>query len=195
MKNIVFDLGRVVFSRDPRKCTPEFIEFFSFVRDTPMPHFWNEYDRGALSFDDVVSELMAYRGASRRKTVEMIHEAISRQEAVGPTERLIADLKSAGYSLYVLSNMSREFIEFLRRIPVYANFDGEVVSCEELAVKPEPRIYEILLSRYGLDPSQSMFIDDRRENVDAAAAFGIEPFLFDAGDPESSCRRLRGMLL
>ena len=85
-----------------------------------------------------------------------------------PTERLVGDLKAAGYRLYVLSNMSREFIDFLRRFPVYGLFDGEVVSCEEHTVKPEPRIYEILLERYGLTPSETLFIDDREMNIEAA---------------------------
>ena len=69
-----------------------------------------------------------------------MEQAIALQEAIEPTERLIADLKAAGYRLYVLSNMSREFIDFLRTKPVYRHFDGEVVSCEEHVVKPEPRI-------------------------------------------------------
>ena len=72
-------------------------------------------------------------------------------------------------------------------------FDGEVVSCEEHTVKPEPRIYEILLERYGLTPSETLFIDDRRSNLEAAAAFGIATFHFR--EPESSCTQLREMLL
>ena len=83
---------------------------------------------------------------------------------------MIRDLKRAGYRLYVLSNMSREFIDFLRRTEIYGCFDGEVVSCEEGVVKPEPRIYEILLDRFGLDPAETLFIDDRRSNLEAAAA-------------------------
>ena len=47
-KNIVFDLGGVVFSRDARKFEPEFIEFFSYVYLPKMPSFWEEYDRGAV---------------------------------------------------------------------------------------------------------------------------------------------------
>jgi len=95
----------------------------------------------------------------------------------------------------VLSNMSREFIDFLRRFPVYGLFDGEVVSCEEHTVKPEPRIYEILLERYGLTPSETLFIDDREANIEAAAALGIHGFLFDHRDPASACEALRSRLL
>ena len=91
--------------------------------------------------------------------------------------------------------MSREFIDFLRRFPVYGLFDGEVVSCEERTVKPEPRIYEILLERYGLTPSETLFIDDREMNIEAAAALGIRGFLFDHRDPDAACDALRERLL
>lgn len=195
MKNIVFDLGGVVFARDKNKCTQEFIDFFSFIRTDPMPSFWVEYDRGTLSLDEVVDILSREKGCSRAHCAEFVRLAIDKQEAVRPTERLIGDLREAGYGLYVLSNMSREFIDFLRRVPVYRHFDGEVVSCEERTVKPEPRIYEILLSRYGLDPSQTLFIDDRAENIAAAERAGIRGFHFDAHDPEASCAALRRMLL
>ena len=114
MKNIVFDLGRVVFAQDPRKSSDEFKQFFSYVQQTPMPQFWVDYDLGVSTLDDVVRELSAYRGVEESYTRELILLAISRQETIAPTAALIRDLKSAGYRLYVLSNMSREFIDFLR---------------------------------------------------------------------------------
>ena len=49
MKNIVFDLGGVLFARDKSKCSPEIVEFFGFLRAPQMPRFWEEYDRGASS--------------------------------------------------------------------------------------------------------------------------------------------------
>ena len=121
--------------------------------------------------------------------------AVDLQEPVKPTERLVGDLKAAGYRLYVLSNMSREFIDFLRRFPVYGLFDGEVVSCEEGVVKPEPEIYRRLLGRYGLDPAQTLFIDDRPANIAAAAALGIRGQLFDHSAPAATCDLLRRRLL
>ena len=73
--------------------------------------------------------------------------------------------------------------------------NGEVVSCEEHTVKPEPRIYEILLERYGLTPSETLFIDDREMNIEAAAALGIHGFVFDHRDPDAACDALRRRLL
>ncbi len=195
MKNIVFDLGGVVFARDPQKCTTDFINFFSFIRSEQMPLFWEEYDRGTATIDQTVEALVRITGRDAELCRDYIGQAISRQEAIPATERLISELKAAGYRLYVLSNMSREFIDFLRTIPVYSNFDGEVVSCEELTVKPEPHIYEILLDRFGLEPSETLFIDDRAANLTAAAAFGISTYLFLHHDAEGSCRKLRKQLL
>ncbi len=195
MKNIVFDLGGVVFARDPRKCSEEFKEFFSFVRFPQMPAFWEEYDRGTLTFDEVAELLCREKRVDLGTCVAYMHEAIDRQEEIVPTRLLIDDLKRAGYRLYVLSNMSKEFIAFLRRLPVYARFDGEVVSCEERTVKPEPAIYRILLDRYGLEPKDTLFIDDRAANVEAAQRFGIGGFLFDHRDPAASCGQLRKKLL
>lgn len=195
MKNIVFDLGGVVFMRDMHKCSQEFIDFFSFVRGEVMPHFWNEYDRGTLTKEQTIDHLMARSGFDREKCTALVDEAIAKQEAVLPTERLIEELKAAGYRLFVLSNMSREFIEFLRHIPVYRHFDGEVVSCEEGVCKPEPEIYRLLLKRYALNPAETLFIDDRRENIEAAERDGIVGFHFDRHHLEATCDQLRTMLL
>lgn len=195
MKNVVFDLGRVVFAQDPAKSTAEFKQFFSYVSLTPMPQFWTDYDMGVLSFDQVAEELAAYRGVEPKFAREMISIAIGKQETIRPTEKLIDELKAAGYKLYVLSNMSREFIDFLRKQKVYKNFDGDVVSCEVGIVKPMPEIYDLLIERFDLDPAETIFIDDRKENVDAAAAKGIATFHFDRNDYEGSCERLREILL
>ena len=195
MKNIVFDLGRVVFAQDPTKSSDHFKQFFSYVSLTPMPKFWTDYDLGVSTFDDVAAQLAEYRGVEVEYAASMIREAISRQETIRPTAALIADLKAAGYKLYVLSNMSREFIDFLREQPVYRHFDGEVISCEEGMVKPQPEIYDLLLERFALVPEETLFIDDRKENVEAAQRKGIRTVHFDKTDYEASCRRLREMLL
>ena len=195
MKNIVFDLGRVVFAQDPTKSTEHYKQFFSYVSQSPMPQFWVNYDLGVSSLDTVAEELAEYRGVEAAYARDMISQAVGRQETIAPTEALIHDLKAAGYKLYVLSNMSREFIDFLREQPVYRHFDGEVVSCEEGVVKPMPQIYDILLDRFALVPSQTLFIDDRKENVEAAEAKGINAFHFDRNDYEGSCVKLREMLL
>ena len=195
IKNVVFDLGGVVFARDPRKFEPEFIKFFSYILLPEMPRFWEEYDRGVVSYEQVVTDLAEYNHCDRELAEKNLQRSIITQEEIPSTKALIADLKSAGYKLYVLSNMSLEFIKFLREKEVYKYFDGEVVSCEEHIVKPDTRIYKTLIDRYSLVESETLFIDDRKSNIKAAREAGWEGFDFDAYHPEDSCSQLREMLL
>lgn len=195
IKNIVFDLGGVVFARDPRKFEPEFIKFFSYIMLPEMPHFWEEYDRGVSTYEQVLSDLAEYNSCDRELAEKNLQRSILTQEEIPATKALIKDLKSAQYKLYVLSNMSLEFIEFLRKRDVYKYFDGEVVSCEEHIIKPDAEIYRCLTSRYGLDVAETLFIDDRQQNVDAARNEGWQGFKFDPRNPEASCKELRDILL
>lgn len=117
MENIVFDLGGVLFARDRSKCTQEFHDFFSFIRSEPMPAFWEITTRGVLTLDEVTGILSGVNACPRAKCEEYLRLSIDMQEPVKPTEQLVRDLKAAGYKLFVLSNMSREFIDFLRRFP------------------------------------------------------------------------------
>lgn len=195
IKNIVFDLGGVVFARDPRKFEPEFIDFFSYITLPEMPKFWEDYDRGIVSYDEVLTSLAEYNSCDRALAEKNLSRSIVTQEEIPSTKRLIADLKAAGYRLYVLSNMSKEFIEFLRKREVYAYFDGEVVSCEEHVVKPEAEIYQRLVERYDINPSETLFVDDRPKNIVAARQLGWQGFDFDHRNAEASCEELRTMLL
>ena len=195
IKNIVFDLGGVVFARDPRKFEREFIEFFSYIMLPEMPHFWEEYDRGVSTYERVINDLAEYNNCDRELAEHNLRRSIVTQEEIPATKSLIADLKDAKYNLYVLSNMSLDFIEFLRTKEVYKYFDGEVVSCHEKVVKPDAEIYRILVDRYDLNPEETLFIDDRKSNIEAAQNEGISGYHFNAHDPESSCDELRKMLL
>ena len=195
IKNIVFDLGGVVFARDPRKFEPEFIKFFSYIMLPEMPRFWEEYDRGMSTYDEVITDLAEYNSCDRELAEKNLRCSILTQEEIPATKSLVEALKVAGYRLYVLSNMSLEFIEFLHTKEVYKNFEGEVVSCYEHIVKPEAEIYKILVDRYQLNEAETLFIDDRKANIEAAIELGWQGFHFDAHNPDESCEKLRSMLL
>lgn len=196
IKNIVFDLAGVVFARNESRCPKQLMDYFYFINSgEPMPEFWNDYDRGTRDIDSVAQALAQFRGSDFQRAKSMMLSAITYQEEVTSTAALIADLKESGYRLFVLSNMSKEYIAYLREKPVYKHFEGEIISCETGLIKPEKAIYATLLERYSLDPEQTMFIDDRKENVEVAALLGITPFHFERKDAEKSCEQLRCMLL
>ena len=196
MKNIVFDLAGVVFARNTERCPQRLMDYFYFINSgEPMPEFWNDYDRGTRDIDDVAIALAEFRGSDFQTAKSMMLEAITYQEEVVPTVKLIKQLKEAGYRLIVLSNMSKEYIAYLRKMNVYSAFDDEVISCEVGLIKPEKEIYSLLIERYNLDPAQTVFIDDRKENVDAAVAEGWQGYHFNARNPMESCSELHELLL
>ena len=64
-------------------------------------------------------------------------------------------------------------------VPGHEYFDGTVVSALERCVKPGREIFERLLSRFGLQADECMFVDDMQVNVDGAKRVGIHGFVFD----------------
>ncbi|MBP3550196.1 MAG: HAD family phosphatase [Alistipes sp.] len=197
LKNIVFDLGGVVVAHNEESFAEKLGEFFSFVFGPDMkcvPSFWCDYDLGVRTIDETAASVAEYRKCSVEEAKANMLYAISLQEEVEPTVRLIKELKERGYKLYVLSNMSKEYIEFLRKLSVFEYFDYEVVSCEVHLGKPNPEIYKYLLEHCGLNPSETIFIDDRHDNVEVAAELGITPFHFDRRNPEKACEELREII-
>jgi 2-haloacid dehalogenase/putative hydrolase of the HAD superfamily len=197
LKNIVFDLGGVVVAHNEESFKEKLGEFFSFVFGPDMkcvPSFWYDYDLGIRTIDETAASVAEFRNCSVEEAKANMLYAISLQEEVEPTVNLIKELKERGYNLYVLSNMSKEYIEFLRKLPVFDYFDKQVVSCELHMAKPERRFFEYLLSHCEIDAAETVFIDDRKDNVEAGAVVGITPFHFDRRNPEKACDDLRKLI-
>lgn len=87
----------------------------------------------------------------------------------------IKKCKREGHKVYGLSNWDAESFALLkeRYIEVFNLFDGIVISAQENANKPHATIYQILLDRYQLQAENCWFIDDQRENIEAAKELGI----------------------
>jgi HAD superfamily hydrolase (TIGR01509 family) len=197
LKNIVFDLGGVVVAHNEEGFREKLGKFFDFVFGPDMkcvPSFWCDYDLGLLTIDETAAEVAKFRDCDAATAKAHMLQAISLQEEVEPTVELIKELKAKGYKLYVLSNMSKEYIEYLRKLPVFEYFDYQAVSCEQHLGKPDHKFYEYLLSHCNLVPSETIFIDDRKDNVEVAAELGIVPFHFDRRNPEKACDELRKVI-
>ena len=81
---------------------------------------------------------------------------------------------SKKYKLYALTNWSAEkWDKALELFPFFKDFDGVVVSGQEKCRKPFNKIYEIIINRYNINPTKSIFIDDNYDNVQAAKKLGI----------------------
>lgn len=100
-----------------------------------------------------------------------------------PVERLrtLERLRDKGYKIYVLSNtnpimfnhwIAREFRKDGKSINDY--FDGVVTSFEEGTCKPDPAIFQKVINRYGLNPAETLMLDDSEKNIESARKVGLQ---------------------
>src|ERR1700751_2894773 len=100
----------------------------------------------------------------------------------GPIEgvvEILAELRAGGTPLYLLSNFSAEtFPPAFERFDFLRWFRGMVISGEVGVIKPDPRIYELILAPCAIDPRRAVYIDDVAANAEAARPFGIHGIHF-----------------
>ncbi len=194
IKTVIFDLGGVLFGRNPELVTGEMKEFFNFLTLDPVPDYWNEYDRGTQNFEETAEKLAEIKSLSVDYCKDMIRKCISILSEIKPTARMIEELSSKGFKLYVLSNMSFDYIEHLRTKPVYGCFDGEVISCQYNVIKPEPAIYDEVIRKFDINPSEALFIDDKGKNIATGKSVGLHTYQFDRYRAEECCNDIRAIL-
>lgn len=181
---VVFDVGNVLIRWDPNilfdKIMPSADEKRWFL-DNVCTNEWNaEQDRGR-SWEAGINELLAKfpeQEENIRAYSERWHEMVP-----GPIDGsvpLLRELKDKRIPLYSITNFSDEkFAEAQQRFPFLKDsFRDIVVSAHEKILKPSPRIYEILIERNNLEPSQTVFIDDSPANVEGAERIGMHALHF-----------------
>ncbi len=109
-----------------------------------------------------------------------------------PMTRFAVGLAARGVPTYLLSNISCIHHEFIfRRYPVFATFRDGVFSYRAGSLKPEPRIYEIAIAQFGVDPARTLFIDDLAPNIAEAERQGWRGLVYDHRDHAASAEKLR----
>lgn len=178
-KNIVFDIGGVMVDFDPklylvdRFCNAETEDLVN--RLTFESEEWQLLDAGLLSRYEANQRMLEHARACgcvfevQSVLDDWLHILRPRRRM----QELLQKLKSHGYCVYYLSNISQDVLEFLMERDFKGLFDGGVASCEVHLNKPDPRIYQTLLDKYDLKANESVFIDDRLENVQAAFELGF----------------------
>ncbi|MBI3513537.1 MAG: HAD-IA family hydrolase, partial [Proteobacteria bacterium] len=95
------------------------------------------------------------------------------------TVEILAALRARGVPLYALSNWSAETYPVAeRRFDFLGRFRGVLISGRERVIKPDPRVFQLLLERFGIAAADAVYVDDSPRNVAAAAALGIHAVHF-----------------
>lgn len=187
IKNVIFDIGGVLLDFKPYEYTMKFDydletkkKLYSVIFEDKR---WIELDRGTLSNEAYLNLLVKENPDYAHQIKEVFKDWITMLTPIDKTIEFYKNLKEQGYKIYLLSNFSSPAYEITEQLcPFLKMADGKIISYSVKTVKPEKQIYDILLSKYNLIPQESIFIDDRQENIDAAKALGINGIHFETID-------------
>ena len=180
MKNIIFDIGNVLISWNPDAVYKSYFNqdldtMERFYQETAIKKLNAEMDRGR-PFKEALIELSdrfpQYHDPIhlwQTRWLEMVY---------GPIEdsiKILQSLYTQGYLLYALTNFAAEtfFTHIRYKYDFFNYFKDIVVSGVEQVIKPNPKIYKILLQRNELAPENCIFIDDTLENLIPAQTLGM----------------------
>lgn len=197
---VVFDVGNVLYHWDPAALyaplIPDAAERDWFLANIVTPEWHFQHDAGARFAD--TSDALIARHPDYAPLIAAWGPRFD-DTIIGPVPGVLAlldALHAAGVPLYAITNFSAEFWPPFRakRADVFAKFRDIIVSGEERMVKPDPAIYKLALSRFELAPGTALFIDDRADNVAAAAQNGFIGHHFSDAATLAADLRLRGLL-
>ena len=183
IKNIVFDMGNVLLRFDPnlfmeREKVPE-ADRPLLLREVYQSLEWSRMDRGSLTDEEAAAIIC-------KRVPERLHEQVFHLVTfwdrpileIEGMPALVRELKELGYGIYLLSNASYRQHEYWPRLSVSPLFDGTLISADVKLVKPQPEIFLLFCSTFGLKPDECFFIDDSTLNVEGAFFCGIPGAVF-----------------
>ena len=201
MKNIVFDIGNVLLKWSPQDIVktlfPAAPHQDILVRKIFKSQIWYDLNLGKLTEKEAIF-LYIQEFPADSVVFETLMDVVN--ESLTPLKgslELFDNAYQSGRSLYSITDNVKEIMIFLRKkYNFFEKFQGIVVSAEEGFLKPSPRLYQILLDRYDLTASETIFMDDILANVEGARQVGMHGIHFT--DADACAKELRhkfGVLL
>lgn len=183
IRNIIFDIGNVLTDFRWR----EFLQDKGFddamiariARASVESPAWNELDRGEWSEERLMAEFVK-RDPEIEPELHVAYDSITgmvtKRDYAIPW---IKELKAKGYNVYYLSNFSEKaYVECGEALDFIPYTDGGILSYRDRVIKPDEKIYQLLLSRFGLKAEECVFLDDTLRNVEAARDLGFYGICF-----------------
>jgi len=188
IETIIFDLGKVLIDWEPRRLYRKIFDdekkMETFLKKVCTSDWNVEQDRGR-SLEEATNILLK----KHPKQAKEIKAFYGRWEEMlgGPVQSTVDILeylyKKKSHRLYALTNWSAETFPVAQRDYYFLKyFEGILVSGDEKLIKPDPKIYKLMLKRYKIKASTALFIDDSLKNVKGAEECGIRAIHFKDGD-------------
>jgi len=196
----VFDVGGVLLDWNPRYLYGNFFDgdlesMEQFLTEINFNE-WNLRQDAGRPFTEAVADLTA----QYPRWAELIEAYHSRwEETIGGTIEgsvdILAELRGKGYPLYALSNFSIEKFQLVQAsYNFFGWFDDILLSAQVQLVKPDPRIFYVLLERIRRKPAECLLVDDSGPNIETARQLGFDTIHFQSAGQLRAELNLRGIL-
>lgn len=176
---VVFDVGNVLLSWKAQelldRIVPERPDLHAELAERVFRSpYWSMRDRGSATVEEVITA-MSLRVPELKPYIRHIMKEWIDLPAIPEGVETLKRCKEHGMKLYALTNYAdKEFAYACEQHDFFKLFDGFLVSGREHTIKPGLDIYRLLISRFGLDPERSLFIDDSLMNIEAALESGLQ---------------------
>ena len=187
VKNIIFDYGGVLLDWNPHYLyDPYFgdVGKADWFLTNICTYEWNAQHDNGKPIAEGTAELIAEH-PEWEKEIRLYYDDFMKMMGgqIPGMEELVKGLKVKGYRVFGLSNWSVETFALVRHVyPVLDLMEDMVISGIERVMKPDHRIFELALERFGIKAEETVFIDDNPKNVQAACEVGIRGVLFQSKD-------------
>ena len=182
MKNIIFDIGMVLVDFHWRTTMqklgiPENV-IDTLDRNMVNHPLWNHFDLDDIPESELIQKFKELSPECSEYIDLFMNNLDDVVDMFPDADKWLKSLKDRGYHVYLLSNYPRRlFALHTPRFHFLPYTDGRVVSYECHITKPDERIYQRLCNKYNLIPDESIFLDDRQANLDAASKLGFNTLL------------------
>lgn len=182
---VIFDYGMVLTGQPDAAAHEEMVRISGLSNDRFEHYYWADrhaYDEGKLNGVTYWQKFASDAGLSL--SAEEIGELVRQDARMWTTQNpaMLAwqrALKAAGIRTAILSNMGDSVLEKIQReFQWIHDFDVLVWSYQLHMAKPDAAIYHHALKNLGTSPQETLFIDDKRVNIEAAQALGMKGFEF-----------------
>ena len=191
MPNVIFDFCDVLLQWDPKGGTYDLFagevgvkvwrDFYDEDADFGFWHYDGLLDAGMDEGEAARDYRAHHRGEEGEGAFDLYleHRDLAFRGMIPGMDTLLETLHTRGVALWGLMNFTDDAVKYAQsKYPAMRLLDDVVVSSVERVKKPDRRIYEIAIKRFGVDPAQTVFIDDKPWNVDGARESSLRSFVF-----------------
>ena len=179
IKNIVLDIGGVIFDDSKKNIEKLLGKNCDVIYKLAYGKSFKECLLGNKKVNEHIESLSNYKEFEDLKYILSKKNLSKSYPLIITNFEYIKTLKKQGYKLYLLTNITEDSYNYINDlININSIFDGGIYSYQEHIIKPDKRIYNLLIDKYNLKRSETIFFDDKDKNVISAINQGISSYVF-----------------